>query len=1536
MQNIRPTICKRINTCQLLNPFGALMLVISFGISATVGLAHGATTATTNTDLLYSLTLDTTSAYTTLETTDDATNYYTGFTLYSINSGTGSQYTIDTTSYGVLLKEYEYAADTNASATTKSIASLIENYLTSQSPTLASSSAYTSITLDSTTSTNSLYNTNIKYNGNDISYYVEQNTSSTSATSRYEQQLTTTVNPSISLTDKNYIGINTNITPTYQYGHYNGGAISIYSATADTTITVDKIEGDFINNNIESTNFNIYQGNGGAIGLFANKSGASITVSGITGDFIGNNASRVGGALYFFTNKGAKVNVETITGDFISNTAGLGGGAIANYEGSIGTITGNFIGNSTAQIGGGAIDNMLWSNSDDLTATTIENINGVFIGNIAGTDENVIANGGAIQNFIYTYTTTTAGKSTIGSITGSFIGNSATGDGGAIYNYAHSRYDNPDVVNEAIITSITADFIGNSAGLSGGAIYNDDSYASDANIKSITGDFIYNTAGIYGGAIYNTSTIGTVTGNFISNEASGGSVSVGGAIYNYANGLQASIGNITADFIGNNSMGTLGLGGAIANYAGVVNATATIGNIVGDFFNNTATRYGGAIYNDSNSLTSATIGTITGNFLYNSVQETSDAGTSNATAKAQGGAIYNNDTIGTIYGSFIGNYATSTSTNVDVNGGAIYTTADMNFEASNQTNYFSDNYTNGPDGYDYNAIYVDIDNIITGAAQEDITLNFTMLGSGNFVMNDSISGNTDYTPLTNNSYSTEEGTGNYISVSNTNGLTITFGADSDDNYSVTGTASQTSQAVTTTFVVDKDNTTTTTTVVATTPTSSGSTTYVSTVTITGPDGNTTSTTSTDDKTVAGATATSTSTSTTYSITDTTTNNSATYTETNTTDENGTSTTTITSAKIITNDDDGTITTTTYTDSNNVEYVLVSDAGQTTAMNGDTAYGVVIEGSNKDTNTFYLNDEVTNFGEFSVKNATLYLSAYTHNTNGTSTKGGLTALDSSSSVTFGENSRLTIDMSAYSESMSSNGSIPTTAVLTGNGARLTVDETSTLKLMNVHANTTFTILSGFETGTDANNTSPTIQQDADGNYVAWSLDNVTIDSTLFTPVIIRDGYDDTITDSQGNSVVAYVISFKVNTENPLIHDSSVSDIVYNAVNDSNFGSNSSIAGERYLYNISTIPNSNEELAVLEGTVSLAKIAGVSTNTYSVNRLASDSLSSRLSLMSDNDEVLVSYDSDISSGSGEESGIGRLSDKNKSVALWFVPMYNNNKVSGASVAGFDADFVTNIYGGVIGIDKSFESDGNSIFDADLYRIGVAVHAGTGKTSTSGTFSNINNDFYYGGAFIYGVAKYGNFTLSADAGITKVVSEIQQDLSRYGFAGTEADVDSYAWNVDMRGEYCIETDLLNIIPYVGLEFVSMHTEDYTIKRSDNAGGTIFSVTSDRQNIISIPLGVQFSTHITSANGWDIMPQLSLGAIFAMGDLEEKSTIKMPGVAGSGYTSMEVVDNITFDLTAGLNISNEQWTFGLDYTLQKSENRTSHGLVGLIQYRF
>ena len=323
----------------------------------------------------------------------------------------------------------------------------------------------------------------------------------------------------------------------------NGGAIYI-KAGSNTDVSIDKINGNFLNNKVVATTDNTdikKTSTGGAISI--KESGDYNATVAINGDFIGNSVTTNqtvanGGAIY---NEGDL----TVNGDFINNYAssqladnGANGGAI--YNSGILKLAENltFSGNKADYAGGaiysaGVIDkisNVLFKENEGKLAGAINNSNLIgenqggyigeisnsqFIGNKGGTSQ-----GGAIRN-----------QGRIAKITDVLFSGNTAGNGGALNNGTWG----------SLVDSVTnVDFIGNVATGGegqGGAIVN------AGKIALIDGsNFSDNRADVKGGAIANVkpsttdeTEIATITlkdTNFTGNIAG----EMGGAIYNHERG----------------------------------------------------------------------------------------------------------------------------------------------------------------------------------------------------------------------------------------------------------------------------------------------------------------------------------------------------------------------------------------------------------------------------------------------------------------------------------------------------------------------------------------------------------------------------------------------------------------------------------------------------------------------------------------------------------------------------------------------------------------------------------------------------------------------------------------------------------------------------------------------------------------------------------------------------------------------------------------------------------------------------------------
>ena len=323
---------------------------------------------------------------------------------------------------------------------------------------------------------------------------------------------------------------------------------------------------------------------------------------------IKNALSNTNGAVLNITNSNATVEISNV--NFSNNKISATGynnygGAIHNDGGHITTIIGNFTDNSLTNIQygyGGVISNK---------SGTIDLIKGNFKNNyVTGAISSYDSQGGAIYN-----------KGTINKIEGIFDSNSSQRVGGAI-------------VNDGYIEEINAQFINNSA------ISTSIGYAG-------------------GGAISNGGTIDKISGLFKGNLVSKNAVhtnyvDVGGAAIEN----EGVINSITADFIENKIINEKT---SASVYGGVIyNRTATIGDIKGNFKDNSAISggevYGGVITNWDD----ASIRSVTGDFTGNS---------SIASSRVVGGSILNSGEMNSIVGNLTNNYAKSGD---GLNGGVIY------------------------------------------------------------------------------------------------------------------------------------------------------------------------------------------------------------------------------------------------------------------------------------------------------------------------------------------------------------------------------------------------------------------------------------------------------------------------------------------------------------------------------------------------------------------------------------------------------------------------------------------------------------------------------------------------------------------------------------------------------------------------------------------------------------------------------------------------------------------------------------------------
>ena len=260
------------------------------------------------------------------------------------------------------------------------------------------------------------------------------------------------------------------------------------------------------------------------------------------------------------------------------------------------------------------------------------------------------------------------------------------------------------------------------------------------------------------------------------------------------------------------------------------------------------------------------------------------------------------------------------------------------------------------------------------------------------------------------------------------------------------------------------------------------------------------------------------------------------------------------------------------------------------------------------------------------------------------------------------------------------------------------------------------------------------------------------------------------------------------------------------------------------------------------------------------------------------------------------------------------------------GYDTDFA----GGVIGGDWTFDAG------AGKGRVGLALNVGAGDTKSRGDFNSTKNDFDFWGVSVYGGWNMDNINVVADLGYSASKNELKQDIpSSLGMGGKiKADVDSDVISAGVKAEYMVKTDVLDVMPHVGVRYMAVKTDSFSTKLDQ--GGDLFHTDGDLQHVWQFPVGVNLSKSFETESGWKIKPQADLSVVPAAGDTKTKIDVRTPGVNASDSMKRRVMDTTAFDGVFGVELQKDNVSFGLGYNVQASEHQTGQGVTASFMYKF
>ncbi|WP_448344175.1 hypothetical protein [Desulfovibrio piger] len=291
-------------------------------------------------------------------------------------------------------------------------------------------------------------------------------------------------------------------------------------------------------------------------------------------------------------------------------------------------------------------------------------------------------------------------------------------------------------------------------------------------------------------------------------------------------------------------------------------------------------------------------------------------------------------------------------------------------------------------------------------------------------------------------------------------------------------------------------------------------------------------------------------------------------------------------------------------------------------------------------------------------------------------------------------------------------------------------------------------------------------------------------------------------------------------------------------------------------------------------------------------------------------------------------GKIVDRNTTgFALWIAPLWQSQHGWGLDAGNMDYGFNGNLGGVSLGADYTFE---NAI------RAGITFNIGGGYAESSGgDLSSTENRMNFWGLGAYAGWNYENFGVMADVSYTSTWNQLKQDLdSRLGMGNKlEADVQASAISAGLRAEYLLQTSAMDIIPHIGVRYMSLNTWGYDV---DTHGGTMLEGDSLHQDIWTFPIGVTFSKDFALDSGWNFKPSLDFSVIPAAGDIKAKHDVHFTGLPGTYEVETQMMDYLTWQGGVGLELANDNMSIGVNYTLQAGQHTTGHGVFGSFRYEF
>lgn len=309
--------------------------------------------------------------------------------------------------------------------------------------------------------------------------------------------------------------------------------------------------------------------------------------------------------------------------------------------------------------------------------------------------------------------------------------------------------------------------------------------------------------------------------------------------------------------------------------------------------------------------------------------------------------------------------------------------------------------------------------------------------------------------------------------------------------------------------------------------------------------------------------------------------------------------------------------------------------------------------------------------------------------------------------------------------------------------------------------------------------------------------------------------------------------------------------------------------------------------INGVSNMAELGGVIHGTYSMSNSFTDEVQNHLSKVNHTD-----VENDI----------------------WTRYIHNKENISNMKLGGINANYDAQFNGIVVGSD--FYNEGKTT-------LGAAFMYADGNISGNNSDIYTKNEANYYGVSVYGRIDNGDNALLGDISYLHSSNDVIQYNNLYKLT-ISPDVDTFS--IGFKAEKVYDINSGKFVPYVGARYMHMGVGDYT----NNIG---MRYDADEQNILLLPIGVKYSTEIKN-NDWTIRPIAEIGYVWITGDNEAEQMVSLNGL-NDGF-NFDISDDNSFVGKIGLEMENDNLTYGLGYEYQKGDTVKANRWTANVTFRF